>query len=281
MYISYDEFIKKIKSKIKEDEEFYSKLLKNIINNPKRYVGIFRLSNAKTKLLQNITQSIEIKFGDLLEDITRDYIKHLGYKNLDKRLEAKNSDGRREILNIDQYFTDGQTVYMVEMKVRDDHDSSKKRGQLDNFKRKLEAIQRQNKCRNIVASMWFVDGGMVKNKKFYVDELDKVIIPNTELHLFYGSEFFNSLKNGNEAWKELIFLLENYHKLNKNENVEIPNFGNSNEVLNALIKLPNKEWKKLLSNEDDYIQIREELFSSGDNLEKAKESREYEKGLER
>lgn len=40
-----------------------------VVKNPNRYTGIFRLSNAKTKLIQNVTQSREIKFGDFMEEI--------------------------------------------------------------------------------------------------------------------------------------------------------------------------------------------------------------------
>lgn len=78
MILTYDEFIKKLNEKIKTDAEFYYELLNSVIDEPLRYTGIFRISNAKTKLIQNATQSREIKFGDFMEDILTIYISAMG-----------------------------------------------------------------------------------------------------------------------------------------------------------------------------------------------------------
>jgi len=74
MYLSYEEFIKKLDKKIIAGEDFYVQLLQTVIDNPNRYTGIFRISSVKTKLIQNVTQSNEIKFGDFMEEIVTDYI---------------------------------------------------------------------------------------------------------------------------------------------------------------------------------------------------------------
>lgn len=74
MILTYEFFVEKLNEKIKSDADFCYELLKNVIDNPHRYTGIFRLSNAKTKLIQNVTQSREIKFGDFMEDIVTIYI---------------------------------------------------------------------------------------------------------------------------------------------------------------------------------------------------------------
>ena len=74
MFFSYEDFMQKLNSRIKSGKDFYLELLETVIDNPSRYCGLFRLSNAKTKLVQNVTQSIEIKFGDFMEDIVTDYI---------------------------------------------------------------------------------------------------------------------------------------------------------------------------------------------------------------
>ena len=52
MILSYDYFVEKLNSKIKTDDSFYYELLCTVIKNPHRYVGIFRLTNAKTKLIR-------------------------------------------------------------------------------------------------------------------------------------------------------------------------------------------------------------------------------------
>lgn len=50
MIMSYEEFKKKLDEAIKSDDDLYYELLVTVIKNPKRYTGIFRLTNAKMKL---------------------------------------------------------------------------------------------------------------------------------------------------------------------------------------------------------------------------------------
>ena len=82
MIISYEYFTEQLNNHIKSDDAFCYELLKTVIKNPERYTGLFRLSNAKTKLIQNVTQSREIKFGNFMEEIITDYIAAMGYKNM-------------------------------------------------------------------------------------------------------------------------------------------------------------------------------------------------------
>lgn len=270
MLITYDEFCKKLLNTIQSGDDFYLELVKTVIDNPARYCGLFRLSNAKTKLIQNVTQSKEIKFGDLIEEISTEYISKLGYTNFDKNLGA---DANGDVLNVDQYFTDGKTIFMAEMKIRDDHDSTKKRGQYSNFEKKIRLIKSRHPNQHIDASMWFVDDGLVKNKNYYQSEMDNEHFDNCSLHLYYGGSFFESLNNGKEAWNELVSILKEYRKDNSSVDVDIPDFGSSEEILKALVNLPYSYWNKLLSTNEKYVLLRNELFGSGNNISKAKEIR--------
>ncbi|MFA6628024.1 MAG: restriction endonuclease [Bacilli bacterium] len=270
MLITYDEFCQKLLNTIQSGDDFYLELVKTVIDNPARYCGLFRLSNAKTKLIQNVTQSKEIKFGDLIEEISTEYISKLGYTNFDKNLGA---DANGDVLNVDQYFTDGKTIFMAEMKIRDDHDSTKKRGQYSNFEKKIRLIKSRHPNQHIDASMWFVDDGLVKNKNYYQSEMDNEHFDNCSLHLYYGGSFFESLNNGKEAWNELVSILKEYRKDNSSVDVDIPDFGSSEEILKALVNLPYSYWNKLLSTNEKYVLLRNELFGSGNNISKAKEIR--------
>ncbi len=272
MYITYEEFYDLLSKTITTGSDFYSELLITVIKNPARYCGLFRLSNAKTKLIQNVTQSNEIKFGDFVEELTTNYIDKLGYTNFDKNL-GKNEKG--DPLNVDQYFTDGSVIYMVEMKIRDDHDSTKKRGQYANFQKKIRLIQSKNKGKHLEASMWFVDDSLTKNKNYYVEEMKNDHFDNCNLHLYYGDEFFNSLNNGRQAWNEFVSLLKEYRSRNSGSDVDIPDFGSSPEMLQALINLPTKYWNKLMSSDEKYVLLRNELFSSGNNLQLAQQKRRF------
>ncbi|MBQ7168509.1 MAG: hypothetical protein IJR63_01235 [Synergistaceae bacterium] len=161
---NYDDFTRELNGKIKSDDEFYYELLITVIKNPRRYTGIFRVSNARTKLIQNVTQSREIKFGDFMEDIVTWYIADMGCENLDKRITPD--------LEADQLFADGNTVYLIEQKIRDDHDSTKKRGQYDNFRRKYAALRELYPGHDVTAVMWFIDDSLRKNRKYYAERAE-------------------------------------------------------------------------------------------------------------
>lgn len=270
MIFTYEYFTRKLNERIKSGDDFYLDLLETVIDNPSRYCGLFRLSNAKTKLIQNVTQSKEIKFGDFMEDICTDYIAYLGFNNLCKDLGFNENNER---LNADQIFTHDNTVYLVEQKIRDDHDSTKKRGQFDNFEKKVKLIKKQHPDKHLIASMWFIDEGLVKNKNYYQERMNSSSFDDTELYLYYGNEFFLSLMNGDKVWDEIITYLTRNRMENSSDIFTIPDFGTSAEIYNALLKLSKSYWNKLLSNKSKYDLLRKEMFSTGDNLEKAKKSR--------
>ena len=83
MILRYSEFIEVFNKKLFEDS--YSSLLEKIAKNPERYIGLFRPTKPKTKLIQNITQSHEIRFGDALESIFEIYFSKVGFNILEKR----------------------------------------------------------------------------------------------------------------------------------------------------------------------------------------------------
>ncbi len=272
MIISYENFMEKLNRRIKSGDDFYFELLKTVIDNPRRYCGLFRLSNAKTKLIQNVTQSKEIKFGDFMEDIVTDYIELIGYDNQTKDLGVDENGDR---LNADQVFIKDGTLYLVEQKIRDDHDSTKKRGQFANFDKKVNLIRKQHPVMHLVAIMWFIDDGLIKNKNYYQHEMDNTHYPDTELYLYYGGEFFESLNGGKAVWDEIIEYLTRNRMENSNEIFTIPDFGTSEEMYKALLRLPPKYWAKLLSRNSKYELLRKEMFSSGDNLETARKKLGY------
>src|SRR4030066_1429710 len=87
-------------------------LLRNIADRPERFMGLFRPTKPKAKILQNLLQSHEIRFGDAIEELLEALIQDLGYSLLPSYLQ--NSSG--ETLSLDQYFLLGNTVYFVEQK---------------------------------------------------------------------------------------------------------------------------------------------------------------------
>lgn len=267
MYMTYEDFIEKLNAKFVNGQEFYVQLLKTVIDNPTRYTGIFRVSSAKTKLIQNVTQSHEIKFGDFMEDIVTDYIGLLGYNNMPKNI-GRNDTG--DMLNTDQLFTssDNETLFLVEQKIRDDHDSTKKRGQFSNFIYKVELLKQQYPNKNLVGVMWFVDDGLKKNKNYYISEMANYMghYNDINLKMYYGGDMFVDLFDAQDAWEEITnYLRQNKHERSQ-EQLYIPDFDTSSEILEALQELPAKYIRKLTSDDEKYIQLRAELFPTGANL---------------
>lgn len=267
MYMNYEDFKAKLNAKFVNGQEFYIQLLKTVIDNPTRYTGIFRVSSAKTKLIQNVTQSHEIKFGDFIEDIITEYIDLLGYKNLPKNI-GQNENG--DTLNTDQLFlsADDETVFLVEQKIRDDHDSTKKRGQFNNFIYKVELLKKQYPNNQMVGVMWFIDNGLKKNKNYYKSEMEEYMKNHSEvdLKMYYGGEMFEDLFNKECAWEEITDYLRKNKSERSAEQLYIPDFDTSSEILSALKQLPPKYIKKLKSDDEKYVQLRAELFPTGVNL---------------
>ncbi|HLQ84453.1 HpyAIV family type II restriction enzyme [Staphylococcus cohnii] len=190
-------------------------LLKNLKKNPSRFVGIFRASTPKGKLIQNFTQSLEIKYGDALESVFREMFSDYGLEKLPQ--DYKNPKNGKD-LNVDQVFKYGNNVIFIEQKIRDDHDSTKKSGQFTNFKDKYNVLKDYYRGYKIIGSMWFIDDSLVKNKKYYITELEKLEKSDDEFCLAYGGEIFKFLANEldiNELpdmWYEICKYLELWKK---------------------------------------------------------------------
>lgn len=180
-------------------------LIRNIAENPERFLGVFRSTTPRLKLIQNLLQSREIRFGDALEVIIRGLIESLGFTNLPRAIMLPNGKS----MDLDQYFTTQaqDRFYLVEQKVRDDHDSSKKTGQVDNFRRKLAYLKALH-GNSLVGIFYFIDPSLTKNVNYYSDAFhtlkSELQIP---IHLFYNGELFEFLCGSTAAWEMLASAL--------------------------------------------------------------------------
>lgn len=265
MILDYEYFKNLLNKKLFENS--YSNLLWKIAESPDRYVGIFRPTKPKTKLIQNITQSHEIRFGDALEYLFEKYFEAEGFNLLPKRIrniEEKEYD-------IDQLFAKGNTIFMIEQKVRDDHDSTKKVGQFNNFENKYYELTKKYPNYEIIPIMWFIDNSLRKNRKYYLSEMQKMATDyGCKNHLFYGDEIFG--KRGGisdfnlEIWTEMLYYLENW----KNTLPDMPeiNFDlKSDVVFNEIKNLPPIVFRKIFNNKDVIQQIFPIIFPTGETLD--------------
>ncbi len=227
-------------------------LVEKIAQNPERYIGLFRPTKPRAKLLQNLLQSHEIRFGDAIESIIESILAEAGYEILPKNLKTVNG----ESLSIDQFFSDGELYFFMEQKVRDDHDSTKKRGQIENFVKKFEILY-EKYGEALVGIMYFIDPDLSKNRNYYVERMKELReLYGMEFHLVYGSEFFEML-GMNESWGQIIQWLTQWKD-------ELPDFPEINldadpeENVKEISSIRPSVWGKLFENdklwEDGIIQ---------------------------
>jgi len=236
-------------------------LLKRLADKPERFIGLFRPTKPGAKILQHLLQSHEIRFGDAMEEIIREIIGDLGYNNLPKNIKNSNC----EMLLIDQYFTNGITYYFIEQKVRDDHDSTKKRGQIENFEKKLEALYNLH-GKNLIGIMYFIDPDLRKNQNFYTEKLKEFSnFYGVELYLFYGRELFEYF-NRPKIWDDLVQWLKKW----KDELPELPeiNFDEKpEESFEEIKELEVRYWRRILQNDKLWKEgIIQALFKTGETF---------------
>lgn len=241
-------------------EESKVKLIENIAKSPSRYIGLFRPTKPKAKILQNLLQSHEIRFGDAFELLIEEYLKELDYTILDKKFET--DDGK---LDVDQLFMKNDKVYFIEQKVRDDHDSTKKRGQIQNFEKKLNVIIDKYGEENLAGIFYFIDPELKKNKNYYRTELERMANDyGVGLYLYYGGELFTFLEH-QDIWNEILTYLTRWKK-------EIPDLPETNFDLNPTnsfeeIKDLNPTWfRKILTNDEVFNEIILTIFPEKETL---------------
>ncbi|HPD18409.1 MAG: restriction endonuclease [Candidatus Goldbacteria bacterium] len=226
-------------------EESKAELIEKIAKNPERYIGLFRPTKPRAKILQNLLQSHEIRFGDAFEILIEEYLKIFDFKILNKNYATE--DGEK--LDIDQCFEKRGQIYFIEQKIRDDHDSTKKRGQIQNFEKKLNEMIKQHGEKKLIGIFYFIDPDLVKNKKYYNTELKRMAEAyGVRLYLFYGEELFVFLKH-KEIWKEIIIYLKKWKK----EIPELPqtNFDINPETSFEEIRDLNPTWFRSIFENDE------------------------------
>jgi Holliday junction resolvase-like predicted endonuclease len=235
-------------------------LIEKIAEYPDRYIGLFRPTKPRAKLLQNLLQSHEIRFGDALEVVFKQYFEELGYKLLENKIYSGDDE-----LDLDQIFRDSKFVYFVEQKVRDDHDSTKKRGQMENFEKKIEALLDSFSEKELKCFTYFIDPSLVKNKNYYLEKLQTIRVNyNVSVELCYGKEFW-SLIGHQEIWDELLKHLKTW----KDEIPEMPSINFDENAASSFDEIKNHKtivFRRLFENAEVIKNIFPILFPRNEVL---------------
>jgi len=257
--MDYKKFCSILNKHIFEGEK--RELLKNIAERPERFIGLFRPTKPGAKILQHILQSHEIRFGDAFEELIEEILRELNFSILNKSIVGESGDS----LSLDQYYENRGVHYFIEQKVRDDHDSTKKRGQISNFETKLETLYKKHKDK-LVGIMYFIDPDLSKNKNYYLPELKRLSeFYGIKIHLLYGKELFDYLGKS-DLWEQILSWLKQW----KDSLPEIPEIDfdkTPKESFEEIKELPIRHWRKLLENENLWTEgIIKVVFRKGDVL---------------
>jgi hypothetical protein len=258
--MNYQKFCAILNRHIFEGEK--EELLRRIAENPERFIGLFRPTKPGAKILQHLLQSHEIRMGEAFEEIVEEILKSIGFKVLSKSIVIESG----KTLSLDQYFTDEKKYYFIEQKIRDDHDSSKKRGQISNFETKLEILYKRHGS-DLIGIMYFIDPDLSKNKNYYLEELKKFKkFYGIELYLFYGKELFEYL-NHSEIWDNILSWLKQW----KDSLPELPEINFDTEPERSFEEIKNLElriWRKILENDKLWEEgIIKAIFRKGTTLQ--------------
>jgi len=258
--MNYQKFCAILNRHIFEGEK--EELLRRIAENPERFIGLFRPTKPGAKILQHLLQSHEIRMGEAFEEIVEEILKSISFKVLSKSIVIESG----KTLSLDQYFTDEKKYYFIEQKIRDDHDSSKKRGQISNFETKLEILYKRHGS-DLIGIMYFIDPDLSKNKNYYLEELKKFKkFYGIELYLFYGKELFEYL-NYPEIWDNILSWLKQW----KDSLPELPEINFDTEPERSFEEIKNLElriWRKILENDKLWEEgIIKAIFRKGTTLQ--------------
>ena len=204
--MNYNEFVLILNNAV--FGQLKSKLLEKIAESPERFVGLFRPTSPKAKIVQNLLHSGESKFGNALEELMRLYLEEHGCESLERNIRI---GGERK--NLDLYFRKDGVVYFAELKMRDDHDNSKAAGQFNDFDAKLQKISEIHGVDNVHGMMFFVDPGLTKHQRVYEKKLAALRANRGVIaSLVYGGQFFDAVLHRSGIWQEIESHLEHWRK---------------------------------------------------------------------
>ena len=122
------------------------------------------------QIINYITSTIKIRYGDYLEEVINQFLKEngpllLNETTIDAQLNHRVDHLLRKKSKCDLLFKWKETIYVGEIKTRDKHDSTKKRGQINNLVKKYCDLSKH--CDGqIVAVLFFIDEKIHKKWKF-------------------------------------------------------------------------------------------------------------------
>lgn len=214
-----------------------SAVFNSLMNNTdgfKRINSDFTLFTVEERLLVYQANSIGIKLGDAIEAWVNQFVKDHGYNLLLRNATLDNG----KCADFDFVYTINNEIWFAEIKIRDDHDSTKKIGQCDDYLNKVNYLNNHYPEYKIHSCIWFVDPTLSKNKNYYLNRLN-------EDEVLYGNQFNNFICI-HDLFDKLTTSL-NVYRHNKN------NFKNTENINVNINEYSASKWVKFLTSNQQLI----------------------------
>ena len=170
-------------------------LFEKIAKSPETFYTKFTQFSILEKINAATLQSRQIRFGNSIQKCYEEIFNDFGYLSLNKNLISPSG----EKLEADILLEKDNNIFLIEMKIADNHDADKKRS--SNFENKLKALLKLHKNENIYATIFFVKNldKNNKNKTHYQNNINYLRSTlNVNVCLSYEKDIFDflNIQNG-------------------------------------------------------------------------------------
>lgn len=225
------------------------RLLRTIADEWGRIGGAYQVGTPKQNLEHNILVSLKIAFGNVCESLVSDIlVRQASHIPLEASIVSSSSG---DALSLDGHFRSPDSgEYFAEIKMRDDHDSTKRRGQWNNFFDKLVTLNEGQPEKPVIGYMYFIDDEAGhKNQKYYEERMEECRNAGYSVHLIYGKDFYDTVgySEGREILEQGIRRLKERKSQAKNGG---GNLVDHERFVKAGKELTPRQWGKILSNDE-------------------------------
>ncbi len=168
----------------------------------------------KERINQFLGQSAFIRFGDTLEFILNKIIMENGYTQLERKINSEDYPGKKnKMLDYDVIISKNGKAFVAEMKIRDNHDSTKKTGQAEDLERKIKEAERKYPQFEFTGVAFYIDGSLKKNGESVVELINS---RNTfDVQLAYGIQLFELLEIPDVQWENFESAIKEWFEENQ------------------------------------------------------------------
>lgn len=249
-------------------------IIDKMVHKPELLTGFKKINTFSLRMYASFGQANNIKYGTVLEKYFNKYLEELGWEILDRdytltneeKIKYQNDSNR---VNVDLVAKYDDTVIFIEQKILDNHDSTKKTGQLRNFQEKATVIQRNYPNNDIYGFEWFIDDSQVKNGSNWQIHNEEFEIDHPEykdkLFVVYGKELEDKLTtitkvNHSEMLNSFDAFMKNWHLSHGRELPAIEFDRYPIDVVDCLKQHSYKKVYDMFTNEDLIEQIHPIIF---------------------